>query len=556
MVPKSPEANTISATGAKRVGGMGSATSPPPTKRKKQRSRTAVRNHRSALVQPDKLGEYVKLHAEWYHDLDWRQFIRKVRGRGDLQITDEARRSHPAGDLIKQFQSNGVPATLASAPWPQELKDARSQRGSHKSCDDHLDFLRDEILDYVEKGFWMLLPYRVLRHLTELRLSPMGVVPQRGRRPRLIVDYTFYQVNHDTLRLTPPEAMQFGRALERILYMIRHSNPKFGHVHLGKADLSDGFYRLQVADTGILKLAVAFPKYPNEEQLVALPLSLPMGWVDSPPAFCAVTETVADLANHHPRQDWPEHPLEQLAMTPPEEPEKNVTSAARSTSDACPQRPVLIPDACRIPPVLTPSRRPLQHYDVYVDDFILAFQGCTKKQRLHLRKLLHILDTVFRPLDPQDRPTRKHVVSVKKLLKGDACPSVTKTVLGWLINTVAGTIELPPHRQERLTAIFKYLDKRRSVPLRKWHKILGELRSMVIGIPGSRGLFSMLQLALKRVDPDGTIPIDQPMKDQIDDFRQLAHQLISRPTALAEIVPDHPVAVGPHDASGTGMGGV
>ena len=148
----------------------------------------------------------------------------------------------------------------------------------------------------------------------------------------MIVDYTFYRVNQDTLRLTPPEAMQFGRALERILYMIRHSNPKFGHVHLGKADLSDGFYRLQVADTGILKLAVAFPKYPNEEQLVALPLSLPMGWVDSPPAFCAVTETVADLANHHPHQDWPEHPLEQLAMTPPEEPEKDVTSAARSTS--------------------------------------------------------------------------------------------------------------------------------------------------------------------------------------------------------------------------------
>lgn len=46
------------------------------------------------------------------------------------------------------------------------------------------------------------------------------------------------------------------------------------------------------------------------------------------------------------------------------------------------------------------------------------------------------------------------------------------------------------------------------------------------------------------------------MRDQIDDFEYLAKDLAARPTLIAELVPDHPVAVGPHDASGKGMGGV
>ena len=79
------------------------------------------------------------------------------------------------------------------------------------------------------------------------------------------MDYSYYGVNGDTVRLTPPEAMQFGRALERILYQIRHVNPKFGHVHLGKVDLAKGFYCLRLAISSIMKLGIAFPQYEGEE---------------------------------------------------------------------------------------------------------------------------------------------------------------------------------------------------------------------------------------------------------------------------------------------------
>ena len=39
------------------------------------------------------------------------------------------------------------------------------------------------------------------------------------------------------------------------------------------------------------------PPGPDGKTLVAFPLFLPMGWVESPPQLCAVTESVADPAN-------------------------------------------------------------------------------------------------------------------------------------------------------------------------------------------------------------------------------------------------------------------
>jgi hypothetical protein len=68
----------------------------------------------------------------------------------------------------------------------------------------------------------------------------------------------------------------------------------------------------------MLKLAVIFPSYPDEEELIALPFTLPMGWVNSVPYFCSATKTVADLANNIPSSTkLPPHPSEELANTLP-----------------------------------------------------------------------------------------------------------------------------------------------------------------------------------------------------------------------------------------------
>jgi hypothetical protein len=62
--------------------------------------------------------------------------------------------------------------------------------------------------------------------------------------------------------------------------------------------------------------------------------------------------------------------------------------------------------------------------------------------------MLHTNDMVFRPNDEDDeREERRQPISLKKLLKGDACWATRKILLGWLIDTLKGTIELPQHRR-------------------------------------------------------------------------------------------------------------
>ena len=64
--------------------------------------------------------------------------------------------------------------------------------------------------------------------------------------------------------------------------------------------------------------------------------------------------------------------------------------------------------------------RPLQYWVVYVDDFLGLAQGNKKRLQMIKRALLHALDSVFHPLEPDDLPDQQDPASVKKLKKGDA----------------------------------------------------------------------------------------------------------------------------------------
>ncbi len=168
--------------------------------------------------------------------------------------------------------------------------------------------------DYIKKRFWVVLLYKAVQHMPHVKLSPCGVVPQHERRPRPIIDYTFSGVNQTSLPLAPTHSMQFGNALQRVLQRIAYSNPQFGPVKMLKFDLSDGYYRIPLSPEAALELAVIIPGTSPSTSLIAVPLSLPMGWAQSPPYFCDYTETAADLINTAPQEsaqsEFIPHPLE------------------------------------------------------------------------------------------------------------------------------------------------------------------------------------------------------------------------------------------------------
>ena len=127
---------------------------------------------------------------------------------------------------------------------------------------------------FVQKGYWMLIPYDDIKHKTGLRISPIaGIVPQRERRPRVTVDYTFFGLNQETVKLAHQESMQFGKAIERLTTNIVYSDPTLGPCLLYKIDMPDGLYRIPLSTSGLLKLAVMLPLFPGLLTLVAVPLS-------------------------------------------------------------------------------------------------------------------------------------------------------------------------------------------------------------------------------------------------------------------------------------------
>ena len=263
------------------------APSQPPSKKRKPSPKPPVtRPQVDTGKLPSDLGKFVERDAALLKRLGWKKFINSRRQRGDL--SDLRRLNHPAVHLLKHYQTHGAPVKFSSKPWSRQDIEKALHRGPHKSCHEYHKFLSEEFVDMINKQQWVVLPYSEARKLPNLRLSPPGVVPQRNRRPRWIVDYSFYGVNADTLDLAAREAMQFGHALDRILREILLANPDDGPVQLMKVDLSDGFYRIDLCVDDIPKLGVLFPTAPGEPKLVAFPLVLPMGWKNSPALFSTI----------------------------------------------------------------------------------------------------------------------------------------------------------------------------------------------------------------------------------------------------------------------------
>jgi hypothetical protein len=180
----------------------------------------------------------------------------------------------------------------------QDLEAALSY-GCHRSATLAADYVRGELAEQVSFGHICLLPWSLAQNLPNLRLSPVGSIPQSGRRPRIIYNYTWSGTNRAIATQDNPEAMQFGGALYRLLHAILDADPGHGPVHMAKVDLSNAYMRIWLRLADLPNLAFVVPPHPcDPEPLTGFHLLLPMGFVESAPYFCSSTETSADLVNH------------------------------------------------------------------------------------------------------------------------------------------------------------------------------------------------------------------------------------------------------------------
>ena len=177
-------------------------------------------------------------------------------------------------------------------------------------------------------------------------------------------------------------------------------------------------------------------------------------------------------------------------------------------------------------------RLPLSYWDTYINAFCGLVQGNKWIRPMVKRILFQALDQIFKPVDPSDIPACQEQAYTKKLKKGEAAWTTSKVMLGWLVDTITKTITLPPHQVERLHAILDSVQpSQRYMATNDWYKLLGELRSMVIALPGAKGSFSALQEAFRHEQKGRQrLRLNRSVHGFLEYFCSLAKDIASRPT--------------------------
>ncbi len=158
-----------------------------------------------------------------------------------------------------------------------------------------------------------------------LKISPVAVVPQVGQRGQIILNLLFpvYQeingvvtvtqesVNESTVLTALLEAVkEIGKVFPCLLQYTRNM-PEGLHILFSKLDISNGFWLLVVQEADSYDFAYVLLQQDGEPIQIVVLSGLQMGWVESPPLFCAVTELAQDLTQHlvDNRVCLPTHPL-------------------------------------------------------------------------------------------------------------------------------------------------------------------------------------------------------------------------------------------------------
>ena len=105
-------------------------------------------------------------------------------------------------------------------------------------------------------------------------------------------------------------------------------------------------------------------------------------------------------------------------------------------------------------------------------------------------------------------------------------------MIGWIFDSVNMNITLSPHRVARLKEIVSSLPRsQRRIGVDKRHRVLGDLRSMSLALPGARGLFIQMQEALCHVKGK-RVTQSTGIHEALAEFPWLAEDVANRPTRI------------------------
>ena len=141
--------------------------------------------------------------------------------------------AHLEEPLIRHAAEHRVPIAFPQG-MDEEERDAVTFYGTHTSARKEAEFIHTESAEKVQAGHVAVFPLEAVTSLQNLWLLPVLVIPQVGRRTRLVFDFTWSGLNKTSERLDPMEAMRFGGAIQHILKQVLTADPRLGPVYLSK----------------------------------------------------------------------------------------------------------------------------------------------------------------------------------------------------------------------------------------------------------------------------------------------------------------------------------
>jgi hypothetical protein len=471
------------------------------------------------------------------------------RWRGEMCASGIAT-SHPAGELLKEWALVGCPARTG-CPWTKSEIWEAVEWGPHRLAlsEEALEHFAAESDEKVNVGQARIVEWDSIKENppTQLKISPIVAIPHNSRGLHSILDLSFslrlrnggilHSVNNTTTKMAPKCRLdQFGQALSRIIHAFAESkDTDDAKIFMAKWDVKDGFWRMCCEDGEERNFTYVLPQCTGVPIRLVVPTSLQMGWVESPPDFCAASETAQDIAMDYANTTVGSLPTHKFTHY--------------TQGDA---------DAQQLPPRAA-QQGPGLHYgiEVYVDDFMSIVIPTSREQ------LDHVADTIMcgiHDIFPADMVDSNNSLSEKKLKKGDSQYSTLKTLLGFEFDSKQKTMWLEEAKREKLLTTLKGWiragDTERGVPFKEFESVTAKLRQAFLALQGGKGLLSPCNRLLQKCPNIVYLHWNTPLFSAIKDMRTLLRNSTTRPTRCKELVAGWLDYVGVVDASSFGAGGV
>ena len=345
------------------------------------------------------------------------------------------RHGYPEAERLGQIAREGVPL---SSVGPGGDLDKELEYGNHRSADMEGGVVWEKLVQDVASGKALVLPRSSARSIPGLRVSPVGVVTEKGDKKRQIHDLTIEvgdgkAVNATTAFEEVPEctmATVLGSLIQRFVGL-RTQFPT-AHIVWQKSDLKSAFRQVPVSPGGAQAFAYVFGEF------LVVDLRLQFGWRGSPGWFGLVAGAI-----EHAQCNTP---VEEAVFTP-----SGLRAVEHVRVEPPTGRPVMpVPPHCVAPRIETGGGRQRPFTRFYVDD-AMSLEVCGEGGVDKCLTLTRSLASIHHILLGERGEGEEPVLSRKKITNW--APQME--ILGYWVDAEAGTIGLPERKLEEIRSMLE-----------------------------------------------------------------------------------------------------